>query len=261
VTTILHLSDLHFGTETNEIVDAVKREVHEASPDLVVVSGDFTHIANNREFQKAQRIIKDTGIPFFCVPGNHDIPRFDVWERFFDPYRKYKKYIDDNLFPVWESDDVIVAGINSARRMLPHWNWANGAISKAQLDHLERVYDDTTKRRICVFHHPVHQAMNAPMDTVVFGAKRAMQRLNAMKVDLVLTGHVHHASVTTIGTLDHKTIYLSASTTLSSRLRAQSNGFNRIDITKNKIDVGLYTFDDNSDFNISERYSQELNGR
>jgi len=251
----MHLSDLHFGTETPDIVSELKSSIEKLNPEVVVVSGDFTQIANNKEFRISQEFIADLGRPVFCVPGNHDIPRFDLWERFFDPYRKYKKYIDDNLCPVFENDEVIIAGINSARRVLPHWNWANGAISGAQLDHLERVYGDSHKRRVCVFHHPVHQALNAPMDTVVFGAKQALQRINALKIDLVLTGHVHHASVTTMGDIDHKTLYLSASTALSSRLRAQENGFNVIDISQDKMDIAMYAHD-GTNFKVNENYSQ-----
>ena len=253
---IVHLSDLHFGTETSDIVSELKASIEVIKPELVIVSGDFTQIANNREFKTAQEFISDLEPQVFCVPGNHDIPRFDLWERFFDPYRKYQKYIDENLCPVFENDEVIVAGINSARRVLPHWNWANGAISGAQLDHLEKVYGASKKRRICVFHHPVHQAMNAPMDTVVFGAKQALQRINALKIDLVLTGHVHHASVTTMGDMDHKTLYLSASTALSSRLRAQENGFNLIDIKDDSMDISIHAHDGKA-FKVIENYSQE----
>jgi len=251
---IMHLSDLHFGTESDGIVDLLKVSIEDIKPELVVVSGDFTQIANNREFKTAQTFMSALSMPVFCVPGNHDIPRFDLWERFFDPYRKYKKYIDENLCPVFENDEVIVAGINSARRVLPHWNWANGAISGAQLDHLERVYGDSKKRRICVFHHPIHQAMNAPLDTVVYGAKQAMARLNEMEVDLVLTGHVHHASVTTIGDVDHRTLYLSASTALSSRLRSQQNGFNVIEVDSERMDIALYAHDGEG-FKEIENYS------
>lgn len=255
---IIHLSDLHFGTESDTIVHDLQGSIHASKPDLIIVSGDFTQIANTQEFQTAQNFLKQLTVPTLCVPGNHDIPRFDIIQRFFDPYKKYKKHIDHNLYPVYENEDIIVAGINSARRVLPHWNWANGAISQEQLDHLEKTYNQShSKRRVCVFHHPIHHALNAPMDTIVFGAQRAIDALNELKVDLVLTGHVHHASVTTLGDIDHKTVYLSASTALSSRLRKQENGFNVIDIDSQSLDIEMHIHDGDA-FKVNERYSQNF---
>ena len=177
--------------------------------------------------------------------------------RFLNPYRRYKRHINQELCPVLETDDAVIAGLNSARRFVPHWNWANGAISGAQLEKLRQVYDQAgDKRRICVFHHPIHQALNSPMDTVVFGARAALRAMNELKVDLVLTGHVHHASITTLGDMDHVTIYLSASTALSSRLRTQQNGFNVIEIDKGKMHINLLAYN-GADFEVIEEYAQK----
>ncbi len=258
---LLHLSDLHFGTEEDKIFDALKCALEEQSPNHIIVSGDFTQVASSREFAKAKTFIQSLPAPVFCVPGNHDIPRYDLFERFLSPYRKYKHFIDENLCPYFSNDQVVIAGINSARRVLPHWNWANGAISGTQILNIRGIYDqydpDNTKRRICVFHHPVHHALNAPMDAVVFGAKNAMNALNDMKVDLVLTGHVHHASVTTIGDIDHRTLYLSASTALSSRRRKQQNGFNEIEINPDSMSIKIHAHD-GTGFKIIESYTQSI---
>lgn len=254
---IVHLSDLHFGTETGQIADDLTEAIREAKPDLIVVSGDFTQIASSSEFKTARDYISKLPAPVFCVPGNHDIPRFDVWDRLFSPYKRYRKYIEEDLKPVFENDRVIVAGINSARPVLPHWNWANGAISHRQLSYLKDVYTESkAKYRVCVFHHPVQQAFNAPLDTVVFGAKNTLRALNDFKVDLVLTGHVHHASVTTLGDLEHRTIYLSASTALSTRLREQENGFNLIEFLEDNMAIHIYAHDGKK-FALQENYSQK----
>lgn len=257
---IIHLSDLHFGTETPEIVTELIRAMTKAKPDLIIISGDFTQRATTTEFKNAQDFINKLPAPVFCVPGNHDIPPYKLWDRFIHPYKRYKQYIDDNLCPEFQNDHIVIAGLNSARRIVPHWNWANGAISQAQLQHLQSIYNKhdplNTKRRVCVFHHPIHKALNQNMKTVVFGAQQALNALNDMKVDLVLTGHVHHASVTTIGDIDHRTLYLSASTALSSRLRKQQNGFNIIQLNDDKIDIEIYTHT-NGIFKVFERYSQQ----
>ena len=256
---LIHLSDLHFGTEESGIVNALESTIKQITADMVIVSGDFTQVASAEEFLKAQDFMKRLGMPVFCVPGNHDVPPLNLWERFLSPYKKYKRYIHPDLCPVFDNDTVVIAGLNSARRMVPHWNWANGAISGTQLAHLKKVYEshdpNRTKLRICVFHHPVQKALNAPLNTVVFGAKKALSTLNELEVGLVLTGHVHHASVTTLGDINHKTVYLSASTALSSRLREQENGFNVIEIQDQSLDIRIHSYDGQK-FQIIENYKQ-----
>lgn len=251
---MIHLSDLHFGTEKPEIVYHIKNAITGIRPDIIVVSGDLTQIASTQEFVTARSFLDSLPATVFCVPGNHDIPRYDLWDRFVDPYKKYKRYIDQNLCPVYEKNGVIVAGLNSARPVLPHWNWANGAISTVQLEDLKNIYDKSpAERRVCVFHHPVHEALNAPIDTVVFGAKEVLRTLHELKVELVLTGHAHHASVTTLGDIHHKTLYLSASTALSSRLRKQENGFNLIELDQDQLAIQIYTYD-GKEFTANEHY-------
>lgn len=255
---IIHLSDLHFGTETPEIFSRLQEVITTLHADLVVISGDFTQVAIDKEFEAAQKFIQSLTPPTLCVPGNHDVPRYDLIERFLDPFKKYKRYIDENLFPFYSQGDVIVAGLNSARSAVPHWNWANGAISQDQIDHLETIFKNSpAQRRICVFHHPIHKALNDSMETHVFGGKNALNILNELKVELVLTGHVHHASITTLGDINHRTIYLSASTALSSRLRTQANGFNLIDIDQDFLRIEIFTYKDGL-FTSSENYAHEF---
>lgn len=226
---IVHLSDLHFGTEEDAVVQTLRAAIEEKEPGLIVVSGDFTQVGSAGEFRAARDFLNSLSAPVFCVPGNHDIPRYNLRERLVDPYKRYRTYICEELNPVFGNDDILIAGLNSARRMLPHWNWANGAVSGAQRQSLERLFDAQEERwTIGVLHHPLHKVEEMPLDVTVFGRKAALQQIHALKIDLVLTGHVHHASVATRGDETHQTLFLSASTALSSRRRGQQNGFNVI---------------------------------
>ena len=112
----------------------------EVRPDLTVISGDFTQAGRRREFKRAQEFLRALPGPYFCVPGNHDVPARDLLRRFADPYGRYVKAIGAVQPPVFANELAIVAGINSARRALPHWNWANGAVSAAQRRYLEDVF-------------------------------------------------------------------------------------------------------------------------
>jgi predicted MPP superfamily phosphohydrolase len=235
------------ASETIQAVNAL-------SPDMVIISGDFTQIASTEEFKQSQEFLSKLSAPVFSVPGNHDVPPRNLIERFLAPYKKYKSYIHHDLCPVFENDQIILAGLNSARRMLFHWNWANGAISKKQLERLNGVfglvsdqhiqqYNTAPKWKICTFHHPIQKVEDLPLDVTVFGAKHAIKKLHDMRVDLVLTGHVHHASISERGDENHQCVYLSASTAMSSRLRVQQNGFNVIDLEGDKMSIDIYLRD------------------
>ena len=250
---LLHLSDLHFGTETSSMEIILLEKIRKISADLVVISGDFTQTGSEPEFIQAKNFLQELGLPALCIPGNHDIPRFELVERFHNPYRKFKKHIAEDLAPVLHYEDVCIAGITTSRPALPHWNWANGIISQRQLNELKTIFTAGNPRyRVCAMHHPVHKAEGNPLQTVVFGGQRALTALKQMKVDLVLTGHVHHASITTIEDEGHNTVFLSASTALSNRLRTQTNGYNVVTFDDEKIIIEIFLHAD-SGFKCMEK--------
>ncbi len=253
---IVHLSDLHFGTESEALVSGLVSAIGAVKPDLVVVSGDFTQIGIDREFMAAREFMANLPAPTFCVPGNHDVPHYNMWQRLIAPYKKYREYIIENLNPMMENKDVIILGLNSARGILPHWNWANGALSGAQREKVKEVFAPEEARwKICVFHHPIHKQQETPLDVTVFGATEMLNVIRKQEVDLVLTGHVHHASLTTIGDETHQTVYLSASTALSSRRRKQENGFNVVTLLESEMVIDMYKFD-GRDFIARDNYRQ-----
>lgn len=257
MTRIAHLSDLHFGTQTNEIYDGLVAALNSISPDLIVISGDFTQNAYHDEFEQARNFLAQLNHPLLCVPGNHDIIGRNLWERFFNPYKRYKHYISENLCPVYETDSLVVMGLNSARRMVPHWNWANGILSSQQRQMMEQALKGKGhKWLITTFHHPVHKADQLPIDVVVFGGHKMMKCLHGLTVDLVLTGHVHHAALDSFGDEAHKTVYLSASTALSERRRSQANGFNLITLYPDEMQIDMYVYKDGG-FKTSEHYTQK----
>lgn len=257
---IIHLSDLHFGTHSVENVAILQAEIEKNAPDLIAVSGDFAQIANASEFEIAHDFLNSLSSPTFCVPGNHDVPAWNLIERFTQPYKKYKKYITDDLNPVLETENALFAGINSSRRALPHWNWANGAVSNAQRTNLRKTFEGAKGWRICMLHHPIHKVQDMPIDVTVFGRKRTLNVIQDLKVNLVLTGHVHHASITTLGDEHHQTIYLSASTALSSRKRGQANGFNIIELHHDKMTIDVLALNNGTFEQIKKFEHTKLSG-
>src|SRR4051812_15309993 len=103
---IAHLSDIHFGANDPKIVAAATAWVEARQPDLVIISGDFTQRAREEQFQQASawlNRLRQSGLKVLAIPGNHDIPLYDVVRRFGAPLHRYKRYIDTELCPWFEN--------------------------------------------------------------------------------------------------------------------------------------------------------------
>src|ERR1044071_2054109 len=130
--TIVHLSDLHFGRVNPSLLDPLRTVVREVAPDLVAISGDLTQRARTYQFQQARAFLDALPKPRIVVPGNHDIPLHNVFARFLEPLTKYKRYITDDLQPVYEDKEVAVVGVNTARSLV----FKGGRINESQVSRL-----------------------------------------------------------------------------------------------------------------------------
>src|SRR6478752_4182113 len=89
--------------------------------------------------------------PQLVVPGNHDVPLFDVARRLLAPRVRYRRLIAAELDPVYEDGELFVAGINTARSL----TWKSGRISEEQIAALQvRLAATRARFRVVVTHHP-----------------------------------------------------------------------------------------------------------
>jgi 3',5'-cyclic AMP phosphodiesterase CpdA len=239
---LIHLSDLHFGAHDPELVRGVERKVAEAKPDLVVISGDFTQRARTEQFQEACQFLerlRDAGHEVLAVPGNHDVPLYDVLRRFLSPLTRYMRYIDDTLCPLQEIPGAAVLGINTARSL----TFKDGRISEEQMqfirDTFERTDPDST--RILVTHHPLFAIPVGETPTRAVGrSELALDAIGDAGVDMLLAGHNHDASIHSARDLVTRAgpaLVIQAGTATSTRVREQEQSFNRIEIEGEKVAV------------------------
>src|SRR4051812_48976086 len=156
MTRIVHLSDLHFGAHDERLVEAVDEEVDVLKPDLVVISGDFTQRARTEQFREACEFLeglRERGHEVIGVPGNHDVPLYDVLRRFLSPLARYRRYIDETLCPFVELPGVSILGVNTARSL----TFKDGRINKDQIEFIRETFSRTPSEavRIVVTHHPL----------------------------------------------------------------------------------------------------------
>lgn len=244
---LIHLSDLHFGAHDPEIVEAVERQVNAANPDLVVISGDLTQRAKTEQFQQACRFLerlRDNGHDVLAVPGNHDVPLYDVLRRFLSPLTRYMRYIDESLCPLFELRGATVLGINTARS----FTFSDGRISHEQMDLIRNTFErsDPEAMRILVTHHPLFALpVGEEVARAVGRSELALDAIAEAGVDMMLSGHNHQASAHSARDLVIRAgpaLVIQAGTATSTRLREHSQSFNAIETGRTSATVIVYVW-------------------
>lgn len=228
--TIVHLSDLHFGRTDGEIIQPLIDTVTRLDPHLVVVSGDLTQRARTGEFQAARRFLDALPQPQIVVPGNHDVPLYDIYSRFVRPLKQYRRHISDDAEPTYVDSEIAVVGVNTARSL----TFKDGRINIAQItdiSHRLRAIDRHVVK-IIVTHHPFDLPAEYHEDQLVGRAPLAMKTLADCGADLLLAGHLHtsHAGNTDAryGMVGYSALVVQAGTATSTRGRGETNSFNVI---------------------------------
>jgi 3',5'-cyclic AMP phosphodiesterase CpdA len=241
---IVHLSDIHFGRLHPSLVAPLASTIRELHPDLLAVSGDLTQRARTREFEDARRFLDSLAFPRMVLPGNHDVPLYNVFTRFATPLARYKRAITTDLSPVYRDEEMIVVGVNTARS----FTWGEGRINKRQVDEIVRTLSGAPSDliRIVVTHHPFDLPVGMGEERLLGGAAMAMEKLAAANADLFLAGHLHISHVGHTAAryriAGHSALVVQAGT-VSTRSRGEQPSFNVLRIDRPNISVERFVWD------------------
>ncbi|MCY7306660.1 MAG: metallophosphoesterase [Rhodoferax sp.] len=214
---LLQISDPHFGTEQPLVVEALAALAQQLRPDLLVLSGDITQRAEPAQFRAARAFVDRLGLPVLAVPGNHDIPLFDLWTRLRRPYARHIAAFGSDLEPVHSSNDLMVVCVNTTRV----WRHKHGEVSARQIDRVARMLESagSAQLRVVVVHQPVAVTRAEDSPSRLRGHAAALHRWSAAGADLVMGGHIHLPYVTTLHSLARPVCAVQAGTAVSSRVR------------------------------------------
>ncbi|MFA6338983.1 MAG: metallophosphoesterase [Candidatus Paceibacterota bacterium] len=253
--TIVQISDLHFGRVERKAIQPLIRNIEAINPELVIISGDLTQRAKEREYLEARKFIKSLNRPTFIIPGNHDIPLYNILERFHSPFRKYSKFISPDISPFYRDNDIAIVAINSVR----NFTVSSGKISKEQLEEAEKILQNVDSKliKIVVCHHPFDIPINKKTThKVVAHSKIAMERLSKYNIDVFLSGHIHISHIGDTASrykIDgYNGIIVQAGTAISKRYRGEPVSFNVLKIRHKEIVVDNYAGNESlSNFDIA----------
>lgn len=246
---LMHVSDLHAGWPFNpDLAAMVAREAHELQPDLLVVSGDLVQRADfAMQWQVITTYLQQLPDPKLIIPGNHDVPLFNVFNRLFRPYARYQRYISRDLNPVFELPGLVVVGGTTAHG----WTVDGGMLSRAQIEQIEQTFMRYPPGvcKVAVLHHHVINPAGSEGRRMISNYEDAVELLDRCGVELLLCGHIHMSYIGTTLDVRHDlskgTIICQSGTTTSTRGKGRETGqnsYNVIEIEDSVIRIAQHLY-------------------
>ena len=191
-TRLLHISDLHVGTqEAPKVERSLATLIERAAPELVVASGDLTHRGRPEQHAAAAAFLRSLGPPVLAIPGNHDIP-YTFPARFTRTFAEFERHWQTTE-PVHASPTLHVVGLNSVRP----WRHQSGGIREEQLRRTSELFAQAPAGalRVAVLHHHLIGAPWRSRKKPVSRRSHVLASLVDAGAELILAGHIHQGAV------------------------------------------------------------------
>jgi predicted phosphodiesterase len=235
-TLLFHLSDIHFGLEDTRALEWVKRCIADEQPAAIAITGDLTMRARQAEFLAACRWIGALGPPVTVEVGNHDMPYFNLIERFVNPYKRFRA-IETLVEREIGLPGIAIVPLKTATRAQWRFPWSNGWVTARALRQTLAAIDalPAGTRVLVTAHHPLTER-GPKGKRLTIGGDAALAALAQRKVMAVLSGHVHDAFDMVRETPFGRVRMIGAGT-LSQRIRSTPCSFNELRIGPEGIEV------------------------
>lgn len=242
VTRIVHLTDLHFGCESPGLVAPLHAAVRQARPDLVVVTGDLSHRARAAQFRAAVAFLDGLGARYVTMPGNHDVPLFDLAARVLWPFRGWRRAVGAGQGPQVACGTARVFCANTADPM----RWRGGVLRKAEQQQMRDwlAQGDGGAVNILACHHPLVVPPGFDRGETR-GASAALATLAGAGLQVVLSGHLHHWDIGPgiTATTPRPVLHVQTGTALCGRAGERDHGFAVLEIAAGAVAVTPWQHD------------------
>lgn len=248
MTRIALLADLHFGSVPLGLADILGESLAKAAPDVIVVAGDLTMRSRTHEFAAGKAWLSTLPAPLMLLPGNHDLPVWNVFKRFTNPFARYARATGAPLMPVFEDTGCFIVGLNTTASWHPHLKWQEGIARRTDVLAARKLLAAAPagKLRIVATHHPLFKVEQLPRALPVRRFTQALDMLAEENVELLMHGHLHQQYALRCRHRDRQFLTVGAPTALSSRLRGEPNGWWLIEAGVEGFTLTLYTLAEGS---------------
>ena len=252
MTRLVLIADLHFGREDLGVVSEVVKAIRAARPDMVVIAGDFVQRARRSQFRSARAFLGEITAPVFAVPGNHDMPLFNIGARLLTPHSAFRRWIGKETEPRWCDAEVSLIGVDTTNR----FSQQSGRVRSAQIT---RVCADIRaageRLPVIVAHHPFHQSPEVAKKLMP-GAAKALAVWAGCGAHMILSGHVHifHVEPFVARKKEGMTLQVHCGTSSSTRRRGAANDFAILDVDGPAVTIRRMVHEPNASFTETSRY-------
>ncbi len=265
MTTIAHVSDLHFGRPAaQERLNYLKEFVSGVEPDAIAISGDLTQRCTKGEFTRARDYLDGLSqvAPYIVIPGNHDIRWLGAVARNLGlagmfrrqahefKYSRYKRFISEDLSVSLEVPGAVIAGLNTAHGI------TRGSITRRFRDlgvigHVKHTDIELAKaafegaapdaaRVIMIHHNPIRGELSGRHGLA--NMSQALHSFASLGAELILCGHDHLQAVHTIEK-SSPGLVISTAGTISNRTRpGRASSFNLVEIDERSLRITTHTW-------------------
>jgi 3',5'-cyclic AMP phosphodiesterase CpdA len=243
MTRIALIADLHFGTVPLGLAELLRDELAKAMPDVIVVAGDLTMRSRTHEFEAGKAWLSTLPAPLMLLPGNHDLPVWNVFERFTNPFARYAKATGAPLMPVFEDPQCFILGLNTTASWHPHLKWQEGIARRRDVLAAQKLLAAAPagKLRIAATHHPLFTVKHLPRALPARRFEQALDMLAAENVEMLMHGHLHQQYALHCLHRERRFLTVGAPTALSSRMRGEPNGWWLIEAAADGFTLTLHT--------------------
>lgn len=216
-----HRQHHHLRAVSNAILQDIARQ----HPDVIANTGDLTNFGLPPEFVESAKWLEALPAPVCIVPGNHDTMTHQRWD---DGLRYWSPWMTDapEHFPYCRQfGNLALIGVNSGIPSPPFM--AYGRVGRAQRQRLRAILHQTRQLcRVVMIHHPPRAGL-VPWRKSLLDHRNVAAVLKEGGAAIVLHGHSHDSTVTTVPGTDIPLIGI-ASASLRSRRPWRDAAWNRI---------------------------------